>query len=69
MTHDWYILVCIYEKGNLYWAEQAKYLQQATSFDLVSLKKQMNANTKTKKESEQKNESLKSSIFDLERRY
>ena len=40
LTKDWQTLVYIYEKGELYWAEQAKYLQQATCFDMTSLKKQ-----------------------------
>ena len=66
VTREWQLLVSIYEKGNLYWAEQAKFLQQATCFDLISLRKQLANSQKTKNEGEQKCGALESSIFDLE---
>jgi len=66
VTREWQLLVSIYEKGNLYWAEQAKFLQQATCFDLISLRKQLANSQKMKNEGEQKCKALESSIFDLE---
>ena len=69
VTREWQLLTSIYEKGSLYWAEQAKFLQQATCFDLISLRKQLANSQKTKNEGEQKCGALESSIFDLERRY
>ena len=69
MTKEWQVLTSIYEKGDLYWAEQAKFVQQSTSFDLPSLRKQLNSSQKAKTEGEQKCGTLESNIFDLEKRY
>jgi len=44
-------------------------LQQATCFDLVSLRKQLGNSQKAKIEGEQKCGALEGSIYDLERRY
>ena len=69
VTREWQVLVQIYEKGYLYWAEQARFLQQSTSFDLVSLRKQMTGAVKAKSDSLQKVTQLENSIFDLEKRF
>ena len=52
LTKEWQVLLTIYEKGNLYWAEQGRFLQQATSFELTSLKKQMQGANKTRQDSQ-----------------
>eukprot|EP00347_Sterkiella_histriomuscorum_P024302 403331603 len=69
IVQDWQLLLRIYETDLLYLAEYGKIVQQVHGFDIPAARKQLQTMTRQVTEGQQKNQDLKRSIQDQDRKF